>query len=112
MKREINLAAPCGIYCGDCEHIGPKCQSCGQVQGKPYWTKQYGVAVCPIYDCCSNNRRFEHCGLCADFPCGTFSSLRDPSLNDEEAENALRKRQNELMLRKEIGTEVWLKERR
>ena len=110
--KYIDLAAPCGIYCGGCEHVGQKCQGCGQVQGKPYWTKQYEVEVCPLYDCCSNRKELEHCGLCTDFPCGIFSSLRDPSLSDEDAEQALAQRKRELQLRKEIGTEEWLRERR
>ena len=107
--KYIDLASPCGIYCGDCEHIGQKCQGCGKVEGKPYWTKQYGVEVCPLYDCCSNMKQLEHCGMCTDFPCEIFSSLRDPSLSDEDAEQALTKRKRELRLRKEIGTEEWLK---
>jgi len=110
--KYMNLAAPCGIYCGDCEHIGQKCPGCEQVEGKPYWTKQYRVEVCPLYDCCSNKKELEHCGLCTDFPCETFSSLRDPSLTNEDAEQALAQRKRELQLRKEIGTEGWLRERR
>jgi hypothetical protein len=47
--------------------------------------------------------------MCTDFPCEIFSSLRDPSLSDEDAEQALAKRKRELRLRKEIGTEGWLK---
>ena len=37
--------------------------------------------------------------------------MRDPSLSDEEAEKSLIARQNELLRRKEIGTEQWLKEK-
>lgn len=111
MAEERALAAACGLYCGDCEHLGSQCQGCGQVQGKPFWTAQFGVEVCPLYGCCVNQKHLEHCGLCDEFPCETFNSLRDPSLSDEEAEQALRERQKDLTLRKEIGTEAWLKER-
>jgi len=38
-------------------------------------------------------------------------SLRDPSLSDEEADKAVIARQNNLIKRKEIGTEQWLKEK-
>jgi arsenate reductase-like glutaredoxin family protein len=37
--------------------------------------------------------------------------LRDPSLSDEEAKKALVARQNDLIKRKVIGTEQWLKEK-
>ena len=35
---EVELATACGLYCGDCEHLGNQCQGCGQMQGKPFWT--------------------------------------------------------------------------
>ncbi|NQT32027.1 MAG: DUF3795 domain-containing protein [Deltaproteobacteria bacterium] len=81
------------------------------MQGKPFWAPLFDVEVCPIYDCCINRKQLEHCGLCAEFPCQIFISLRDPVLSDEEAEQALRKRQQDLRRRKEIGTQAWLKER-
>jgi hypothetical protein len=108
---DVTLAAACGLYCGDCEHLESRCRGCGQVQGKPFWTAQYKVEVCPLYGCCVNQKHLEHCGLCTEFPCDTFGSLRDPSLSDEEAEQALKKRQNNLLQRKKIGTAAWLKQR-
>jgi len=110
--QDMALAAACGLYCGDCEYLGDKCPGgCSQVQGKPFWVPLFDVEVCPIYDCCINQKHLEHCGLCPEFPCQPFISLRDPSLSDEEAEQALRKRQQNLRRRKEIGTQAWLKER-
>lgn len=110
--QDTSLATACGLYCGDCEYLGYKCQGgCAKVQGKPFWVPLFDVEVCPIYDCCVNQKKLEHCGLCPEFPCQPFLSLRDPSLSDEEAEQALRKRQQRLMRRKEIGTQAWLKER-
>ena len=37
MTDKKDLAAACGLYCGYCEHLGPNCQGCGQVQGKPFY---------------------------------------------------------------------------
>ena len=68
------------------------------------------IAVCPLYDCCVNQKQQQHCGLCSEFPCAIFNELRDPSLSDEEADEALHARQRELVRRKEIGTENWLRE--
>ena len=48
--------------------------------------------------------------LCDEFSCATFNELRDPSLGEEEAEEALRARQCKLVQRKEIGKESWLRE--
>ena len=107
-----NYAPVCGIYCGHCDFLGKQCEGCGYVDGKPFWTAQIPSGVCPLHDCCRNHKQMEHCGLCDKFPCETFTSLRDPAMDDEEAEHSLRMRQNDLLLRKEIGTEAWLKERR
>jgi hypothetical protein len=108
----MTLAASCGLYCGDCEYLGKQCSGCQQVEGKPFWTAQYQVAVCPLYECCVIQKKLEHCGLCSDFPCATFNSMRDPSLSDEEAEKSLQGKKNDLLRRKEIGTSAWLQQRR
>ena len=69
------------------------------------------VEYCPLYNCSVNTKQLEHCGLCSKLPCATFFELRDPNLSDEEAEKALVARQNDLIKRKRIGTEKWLKEK-
>ena len=105
------LAPVCGLYCGTCEYFENQCQGCGHQKGKPFWTVQMKVEVCPLYDCCINKKQLEHCGLCDEFPCESFTELRDPTLSEEAAKEDLRMRQNELMKRKEIGTERWLEEK-
>ncbi len=105
------LAPVCGLYCGSCEYFKKQCQGCGHVNGKPFWTAQIKDKICPLYNCCINQKQLEHCGLCNEFPCETFTELRDPSLGEEEARQALLARQNELVKRKEIGTERWLEEK-
>lgn len=102
-----NLAPVCGWYCGTCEYFGEQCQGCGNVNGKPFWTAQMKVEICPIYDCCINKKQLEHCGLCDELPCEIFK-LYDPSLTEEEGEKLILTRQNEVLRRKEIGTEKWL----
>ena len=102
------LAPVCGLYCGTCEYYQKQCQGCGNQKGKPFWTVLMKVEACPLYNCCNNQKQLEHCGLCDEFPCETFTALRDPSLGEEEARKALRARQNDLVKRKEIGTERWL----
>jgi len=110
--QDLTLAASCGLYCGDCDYLSDKCQGgCGQVRGKPFWTTQFNLEVCPLYDCCVNQHHLEHCGLCSKFPCEPFINLRDPALSDEEAEQALQKKMKDLKRRKEMGTEAWLKEK-
>ena len=107
-----DLAASCGLFCGNCEHLKTKCNGCTNQKGKPFWTTLMNIDCCPLYNCCVNTKQLEHCGLCAQFPCVTFNELRDPSLNDQEAQKALLERQNDLRKRKEIGTKQWLKNRK
>jgi len=108
---DSKLAPACGIYCGACEHLNRLCSGCGIVEGKPFWTAQSVHEVCPIYQCCNTKKRLEHCGLCPEFPCDTFTSLRDPSLSEEETRRSLLARQHELLRRKEIETDRWLDEK-
>jgi hypothetical protein len=108
--NDPNYAPVCGIYCGNCDFLGKQCKGCGYVNGKPFWTAQIPSGICPIYNCCSNQKQIEHCGLCADFPCKIFLELRDPNMSDEEFQNSLIKRQEVLKRRIKIGTESWLSE--
>lgn len=112
MIQETTLAAPCGIFCGDCEFLDKDCTGCRQVHGKPFWAEKYKMEVCRLYDCCVNEKTLEHCGLCEELPCEMFLSMRDPSMTDEEYEQSLKQRQSDLLRRKEIGTEAWLKDKK
>jgi Protein of unknown function (DUF3795) len=105
------LAVICGLYCGDCEFLDGQCAGCSEVGGKPFWTAELEGGICPLYECCINQKELEHCGLCGELPCEKFLSLRDPSLSDEEAKRALVERQRALKRRAEVGTAAWLSER-
>jgi hypothetical protein len=105
-----NLAATCGLYCGTCEFLGEKCKGCGHQEGTPFWTEMMDLDVCPLYDCCVSKKKLEHCGLCDELPCETFQQFHDPALGPEEAEHSVINRKNDLLRRKEIGTEQWLEE--
>lgn len=107
---DTNCAPVCGIYCGNCGHLGIQCEGCGYVDGKPFWAAQIPSGVCQFHDCCRNRKRLEHCGLCEDFPCKTFLDARDPAMSDEETQKLLKERQEALQRRTEIGTEEWLLE--
>jgi hypothetical protein len=103
-------APVCGIFCGDCGYLGKDCTGCGYMDGKPFWTAQIPTGICPLHDCCRNQKQMEHCGLCDDFPCQMFLELRDPDMSDEEFQSSLKARQDVLKRRAEIGTEKWLQE--
>ncbi|MEN8155290.1 MAG: DUF3795 domain-containing protein [Acidobacteriota bacterium] len=107
---DINYTPPCGLYCGDCEYLGKQCKGCGYVEGKPFWTIHVPTGICPIHDCCRNQKELEHCGLCEELPCKIFLELRDPDISDEDFERSLKTREEALRRRAEIGTNKWLQE--
>jgi hypothetical protein len=109
--KDINYAPVCGIYCGECPHLRQQCKGCGYVEGKPFWTAQMPGRICPLHNCCTNEKKLEHCGLCADFPCKTFLELRDPGMTVDEFQKSLEMRKHNLHGRKQIGTEQWLVEK-
>jgi len=109
--NDINYAPVCGIYCGECNFLGKQCAGCKNVAGRPFWTSLMALEICPLYDCCLNQKQLEHCGLCVDFPCETFNTLRDPNMSDDEFEKSLISRQQTLRRRAEIGTDDWLQEK-
>jgi hypothetical protein len=111
MAGDFKLAAACGLYCADCEFYPETCPGCGDIGGKPFWAAQFGMEHCALYNCAVNRSGLEHCGECIDFPCEIFLNLRDPNMNDEEADASLAQRQKDLLRRKEIGTPAWLAER-
>ena len=108
---DTNYAPVCGIYCGECSFLGQQCKGCGYIDGKPFWTSHMPTSICPLHDCCRNQKELEHCGLCADFPCEVFFELRDPNMSDEEFEKSLEDRKTAIKRRTVIGTSKWLSER-
>ena len=100
------LAAPCGLYCGNCSKLlldktchGCGCD-CGQCAAGPHRT------ACAIYRCCiTAERGLEGCAECDDFPCTRIIQFAyDPIWRTHLPilENLRRRRR--------IGVEGWLDE--
>jgi hypothetical protein len=112
MMTDEKLAPPCGLLCVSCPFFEKNCAGCGHVEGKPFWTKEYHIPVCPIYDCSVNQKKLEHCGMCDELPCEIFLELKDPNVSEEEFQRSLKERQANLLERKDKGTLKWLSERK
>jgi hypothetical protein len=82
----------CGLVCGGCPFLGNGCQGCADSKGKPFWVLEYGLKVCPLYDCAVNQKRYPHCGQCQALPCETFTKLKDPNMTEEAFQQALKER--------------------
>lgn len=94
---------PCGWSCGGCQHFKKGCAGCRQTSGTPFWIPKSPMDRCPVYECCTDQKGLEHCGLCPDLPCETFLKLRDPSMSDEEFEKSLTERKAALLKRAGAG---------
>lgn len=86
----------CGYSCSGCDHHKNECRGCKPTKGKPFWTVYAGVDCCPVYDCCTNERKLPHCGKCPDLVCERFTRFKDPDMSDAEAVDCLAAMEREL----------------
>lgn len=89
------IVSCCGVICSDCEYYPKVCKGCPEIKGKPYWLQYAGSEVCPIYNCCINDRQFDHCGWCENLPCEKYRN-DDPFKTKEENDEILRNQINQL----------------
>lgn len=106
----LNLAGPCGIYCGNCRHYLARskgllqekklkhgCKGCRVQDKKCVWIKK---------DCeLIRKNRIDFCYECEEFPCTSLEKLNQRHVKDYNV-NLI---DNSLRL-KMIGAEQWLKE--
>lgn len=82
----------CGVQCGGCAEYGKTCEGCAAISGKVFWAGYLGLEICPIYNCCVNEKGFEHCGECGELPCPMYFDTKDPSVSDEEHKLGIQRR--------------------
>ena len=68
-KKVIPIIGCCGLDCGLCPRYytegKSKCDGCGSEYS-------YAAVGCKISRCCVNEKEFETCAECMDFPCSRF----------------------------------------
>lgn len=85
----MQILSACGILCNECNFFGKECQGCIQQLGKPFWTVEYKIPACPLYDCSVNERKYKNCGDCAELPCKTYREMKDPNSTEEEHQQSI-----------------------
>lgn len=108
-KAEIDLVAPCGIYCGACPAY-VRTKSCFGCRPEDRSQKRISKWHCKIRNCCLMDKKLEFCSQCADFPCKTLIKLKESHPGDEKF-SYRREIIVGLLRMKEIGVSKWLKER-
>jgi hypothetical protein len=129
MSQEIELAAPCGVYCGPCPYhraatdralaeklasqrgLEPEavvCLGCRAEKGVCRLEKgvlRRRAGLCQSYDCCINQKGLQFCYQCPDFPC-----LKLAPCAHRAGEIPHNTKVYNLVLIQKIGLENWLKE--
>ena len=96
----IDLASPCGLYCGECLYYEKECRGCVPSGGRPSWGR------CKTY-ACTIEKKVEHCGECAEFPCARFLSQYSRALGPWRVFY----KAGQLAYRRKISTASWVKEK-
>lgn len=91
----------CGTKCSECGCYGSICKGCNESAGKVFHAPE-GQA-CPIYECSVNQKKQKSCGGCQNLPCDIWRNTKDPSMSDEEFENNIRQRVENVRGRKAYG---------
>ncbi|MDR0490882.1 MAG: DUF3795 domain-containing protein [Oscillospiraceae bacterium] len=85
------LLSPCGVDCESCDYF-KSCGGCNATGGKPFYLKDFGMEICPIYDCSVNKKGYKSCVECSKLPCKIFYDWKDPRMSDEEHTNSINER--------------------
>lgn len=84
----------CGQDCGQCAFYQKDCSGCNESGGKVLHVP--AGKACPIYTCAANRKRLPYCGLCGETPCQLWRDIWDPVLSDQEFEEDLHHRLEQL----------------
>lgn len=82
MERSISC---CGIVCSECQYYPKECAGCPALKGKVFWLQYVEAEVCPIYQCCVEEKKLDHCGQCGKLPCERWKRFEDPNMTAEES---------------------------
>lgn len=62
------------------------------MEGKPFYIKDFGFEICPMYDCSINKKSYESCAGCPELPCQIFHDWKDPNITDEAHVDSINER--------------------
>ena len=111
-SHEMNLAAPCGMYCGACRHylarekglleewgLKSGCEGCRIRNKNCVWVRKGCVLL--------RKNQIAFCYECGDFPCAKLEKLDESYSRDYNISFI-----DNLLRIKEVGAEQWLDEQK
>lgn len=69
MRENISC---CGRNCYECRHFPHECVGCNEEMGRVFWLQYVDEVICPIYNCCRNEKEALDCGVCRAHPCWRY----------------------------------------
>lgn len=66
MNNELDILAPCGVYCGACPSYGRSCKGCASEDKNQSRRSKWG---CKIRICCYEKKELRYCINCEEYPC-------------------------------------------
>lgn len=93
-QREILGFSCCGMDCTVCGCFGNLCKGCNESDGKVFHALP-GKA-CPIYACSVQKKKYATCAECSCIPCEIWKGTRDPQMSEEQFQNSIQKRTENL----------------
>lgn len=85
----------CGMECRKCRCYRTICEGCNESFGRVFHAPE--GQVCPIYECCVNQKKHKGCGGCNSIPCDIWRKTKDPSFSEEEFEQNIKERVDRLI---------------
>jgi len=106
-SQPIDLASPCGVYCGACPSyiIRESCYGCRPEDRSQKRTSKWR---CKIRQCCLEENKLSFCSQCDDFPCKILTEFQKYGLGDKRRQHRAESVEN-LKQIKELGIDSWLK---
>lgn len=85
----------CGTECSSCGCYGSMCKGCNESKGKVFHCPE--GQECAIYECCITKHKYNDCSECKEVPCHIWRKTRDPKYTDQEFEENVKQRVNNLL---------------
>ena len=89
-RREILGLSCCGTDCSECNFFEKPCPGCNAAGGKVFHMPE--GEVCRIYACAVKKNKYFDCAGCGQLPCNIWKETRDPSMSQEEFEENIKMR--------------------
>ena len=109
LQKIPDSVAPCGVYCWACPSFKSSCNGCGSEDKNQ---KRKSKWSCKIRVCCFENKNFNFCYECEEFPCKEYSKKLSESHKGDKKFKYRHELPSNLKRIKKVGLQTWLIEQK